>query len=192
MKFTKYLLVTAVAATLGSTAVQAADGTLVFNGQVTNSACTAIASVTGDSVLAGPPIQSQMMLPPVTADTLNMGVGTYAGHRAFSIQLTGCAAVAGLNNVRTLFTTASSPAGHPHVMANTAVTSPATNVAVAILNAGGTQIDLNGGAATDPGATLPATAGPLTLNYQVAYKSLSTGVTAGNVHGVADFVISYF
>lgn len=196
MKFTKYLLVTAITAALGSTAVQAADGTITFNGTVTNSACSASFSVAADTTVSGtfgtPLTTPVLTLPAVTADTLNAAAGTYAGHKAFSIQLTGCAAVAGLSNVRTLFTTASSPAGHPHVMANTAATTPATNVALAILQTSGTQIDLNGGAATDPGATLPSTAGPLTLNYQAAYKSLSTGVTAGSVTGVADFVISYF
>ncbi|WP_228723201.1 fimbrial protein [Limnobaculum xujianqingii] len=80
-------------------------------------------------------------------------------------------------------------------MANTAAATPATNVAVAIMQQNGTtQIDLNGGTATDPGAALPVagSTGPLNLQYKAAYKSLNTSVTAGNVTGVADFVISYF
>ncbi|QST30934.1 type 1 fimbrial protein (plasmid) [Escherichia albertii] len=199
MNLTKYLLATAITAALGSTAVQAADGTITFNGTVTNSACTAIASVTANSTVTGStPLNATLTLPAVTADTLNAATGTYAGHTPFSIELTGCQVVAGLNNVRTLFTTASSPAGQPGVMANTATTSPAANVAVAILpQSGTTQIDLNNGTNRDPGQALPAaapagTAGPVTLRYRAAYKSLSTGVTAGNVTGVADFVISYF
>lgn len=197
MKLTKYLLASAITAAQGSTAVQAADGTITFNGTVTNSACTAIASVTADATVngtPGSPINATLTLPPVTTDTLNAAAGTYAGQTPFSIQLTGCAAITGLNNVRTLFTTASSPASDAHVMANTAVATPATNVAVAIMQQNGvTQIDLNGGTNPDPGLALPVgTPGPLTLNYKAAYKSLSTGVTAGNVTGVADFVISYF
>lgn len=195
MNFTKYLLATAITVALGSTAVQAADGTITFNGTVISSACSTNLSVTADSTvtgtIGGTPLAATLTLPAVTADTLNAAAGTYAGHKAFSIQLTGCAAVSGLNNVRTLFTTASTPPGQPHVMANTATTTPAADVAVAILQSG-TQIDLNGGPAADAGVPLPVTAGPLTLNYQAAYKSLSTGVTAGNVTGVADFVISYF
>lgn len=196
MKLNKYILASVIAAAFSSTTVQAADGTITFNGTVTDSACTAIASVTADAVANGPtPISATLTLPPVTATTLNAAASTYAGQTPFSIQLTGCEAATGLNNVRALFTTASSPAGDAHVMANTAVVTPAANVAVAIMQQNGTtQIDLNGGTATDSGAALPPTGTPgaLTLNYKAAYKSLSTGVTAGNVTGVADFVISYF
>lgn len=49
MKFSKYLLVTAMTATLGSTAIQATDGSITFNGAVTNSACTSIAIVTAST-----------------------------------------------------------------------------------------------------------------------------------------------
>lgn len=193
MKLSKYLLATAIAAGLCSTAAQAADGTITFNGTVTNSACT-IASVTADSVVGASPFNATLTLPSVTGNTLNAGAGTYAGQTPFSIQLTGCEATAQLNNVRTLFTTTATPAGDAHVMANTATSSPAADVAVAILTPGGTQIDLNGGAQVDPGLALPVAGspGPLQLNYLAAYKSLGTTVTAGNVTGVADFVISYY
>lgn len=195
MKMNKYLLATAVSLALGSAAVQAADGTITFNGTVTASACTAIASVTADSVATGSPISATLTLPPVTATTLNAASGTYAGQTPFSIQLTGCEATASLNNVRALFTTAAAASSDAYVMANTAAATPAANVGIAIMQANGTtQIDVNGGPARDPGLALPAISspGPVTLNYQAAYKSLSTGVTAGNVTGVADFVISYF
>lgn len=196
MKFSKYLLASAIIASLGSTAVNAADGTITFNGLVTASACTAIANVTTlDGTFQGPaPITATLTLPPVAASSLNLLAGTYAGQVPFSITLDGCLQATGLNNVRVLFTTASSPTGDPNVMANTAAITPAADVAVAILQSNGnTQIDLNGGSALDPGATLPTgTAAPLTLNYMAAYKSLSTSVTPGNVTGKADFVISYF
>ena len=199
MKLNKNTLALAVALTLGSAGVQAADGTITFNGVVTAAACTSIASVTADSVVNGPlPINATLTLPNVTSTTLNAASGTYAGQTPFSIQLTGCEATTALNNVRAVFTSAASPAGDAHVMANTATTTPAADVAIAIMQQNGTtQIDLNGGTAKDPGASLPVLAvpsapGPVTLNYKAAYKSLSTSVTAGNVTGVADFVISYF
>ncbi|SQI36568.1 ELF [Leminorella richardii] len=194
MKFNQYILASAVMAALGSTAVNAADGTITFNGTVTDSACTAIASVTADAVSTGTPINATLTLPPVTSTVLNAAAGTYAGQTPFSIQLTGCEAATGLNNVRALFTT-SSATSDGYVMANTAGTTPAANVGIAIMRQNGTtQIDLNNGPAKDPGAALPAAAspGPVTLNYQAAYKSLTTGVTAGNVTAAADFVISYF
>lgn len=194
MKMQKYLLATAVTLALGSTAVQAADGTITFNGTVTASACTAIASVTADSVATGTPISATLTLPPVTDETLKANAGTYAGQTPFSIQLTGCEATVALNNVRALFTTANATSDG-YAMANTATISPASDVAVAIMQTDGTsQIDLNGGPNRDPGAALPTAGsqGPVTLNYLAAYKSLSTAVTPGNVTGAADFVISYF
>lgn len=194
MKMQKYLLATAVTLALGSTAVQAADGTITFNGTVTASACTAIASVTADSVETGSPISATLTLPPVTEETLKANAGTYAGQTPFSIQLTGCEATAALNNVRALFTTANAtPDGY--AMANTAASPAAGDVAVAIMRTDGTtQIDLNGGPNGDQGVALPigGSPGPVTLNYLAAYKSLSNNVTPGNVTGVADFVISYF
>jgi P pilus assembly protein, pilin FimA len=197
MRFKKYTLASFVAVALGSTAVNAADGTITFNGTVTDSACTAIASVTADTVETGTPVSATLALPPVTTTTLNASAGTYVGQTPFSIQLTGCETTASLDNVRALFTTSSTPSEDPHVMANTAAAgdSPATNVAVAIMQENGTtQIDLNGGTLADPGARLPdaGAEAPVTLKYKAAYKSLSTGVTAGKVTGVADFVISYF
>lgn len=195
MKLNKSLLALMAALALGNSAAHAADGTITFNGVVTASACTAIASVTANSVYTGTPITATLTLPNVTATTLNAAAGTYAGQTPFSIQLTNCEATTALNNVRAVFTSSSSPVGDAYVMANVATTMPATDVAVAIMQPNGTtQIDLNGGPATDPGLALPpiGTPGPLTLNYKAAYKSLSTGVTAGNVQGVADFIISYF
>lgn len=170
----------------------AADGTINFNGTVTASACSALvgAAPAGGSAST----TATVNLPPVSADTLNAGAGTLAGHTAFTIQLTGCQAAGSLNSVRATFSTASPAAGDNTVMGNTAP-SGAADVAVAILTAQSTPIHLNGGTLLDPGATLPAVAGapgPITLNYLAAYKSLSTAVTPGPVTGVADYVISYF
>lgn len=186
----KYLLASVIALSVSSGIAQAADGTITFNGLVTSSACTAIASVTADAT--GTPGTAVLTLPNVSTATLNTAAGTYAGQTPFSIQLTGCEATVALSNVRTLFTTTDATGG---AITNTAAAPVAANVAIAIMQQNGTtQIDVNGGAASDPGVALPPTGspGPLTLNYKAAYKSLSTGVTSGNVTGVADFVISYF
>lgn len=170
----------------------AADGTINFNGTVTASACTTLVGAAPAGGTAAP--TATVNLPPVSADTLNAGAGTLAGHTAFTIQLTGCQAAGSLNSVRATFSTASPAAGDNTVMGNTAP-SGAADVAVAILTAQSTAIHLNGGTLLDPGAALPAAAGapgPITLNYLAAYKSLSTAVTPGPVTGVADYVISYF
>ena len=135
----------------------AADGTINFQGTVTSSACTTIVGAAPAGGTAGS--TTTVNLPPVSADTLNALAGTYAGHTAFTIQLTGCQAAGSLNSVRATFSTASPAAGDNTVMGNTAPT---------------------------------AAAGPVTLNYLAAYKSLSTAVTPGPVTGIADYVISYF
>ncbi|AKE59669.1 fimbrial protein [Citrobacter farmeri] len=186
----KYLLASVIALSVSSGIAQAADGTITFNGLVTSSACTAIASVTADTT--GTPGTAVLTLPNVSTATLNAAAGTYAGQTPFSIQLTGCEATVALSNVRALFTTTGATGG---AITNTATAPVAANVAIAIMQQNGTtQIDVNGGSASDPGVALPASGspGPVTLNYKAAYKSLSTGVTSGNVTGVADFVISYF
>jgi major type 1 subunit fimbrin (pilin) len=168
----------------------AADGTINFQGTVTSSACTTIVGAAPAGGTAGS--TTTVNLPPVSADTLNALAGTYAGHTAFTIQLTGCQAAGSLNSVRATFSTASPAAGDNTVMGNTAP-SGAADVAVAILTAQSAPVHLNGGTLLDPGAALPtAAAGPVTLIYLAAYKSLSTAVTPGPVTGIADYVISYF
>lgn len=189
MVVNKSLLAASLCMTLFSLDAAAADGTINFTGNVTTSACTTIvgAGTTGGA-MSNP---ATVALPNVTDTTLNAAVGTYAGHTPFSISLTGCEATAALQNVRAIFTTPSPASGDNFVMGNTAA-GGAQNVAVAILSSGGSQIDLNGGPNTDTGQALPASSGPVTLNYQAAYKSLTTGVTAGAVAGTAEYIISYF
>ncbi|HHQ4663630.1 TPA: fimbrial protein, partial [Aeromonas veronii] len=181
----------------GSASVQAADGTININGTVVAGACTAITQVDANGTVALPgaagPVAT-LTLPTVAASTLAAAVGTYAGQTPFTIKLTGCQQAGSLNNVRAEFTSASTPVGDNHVMANTATGSAASGVGVAIMQPNGvTQIDLHNGGARDPGAALPtAAAADVILNYKAAYKSLSTTVTAGSVRGTTDFVISYF
>ena len=195
MKMNKSLLAVAMVMGFGSASVQAADGTINFTGLVVAGACTAVANVNANgTVVAGPTPTATLALPTVNANALNVAAGTYVGQTPFSIELSNCQQATGLNNVRAEFTSASTPTGDNHVMANTATgASVAGNVAVAIMQQNGTtQIDLHNGPAKDVGLALPATAANLTLNYKAAYKSLTTSVTPGSVAAAADFVISYF
>lgn len=203
MKINKSFLAVAMVIGLGGTSIhtQAADGTINFNGLVVAGACTTVNTVNVNGTILGAvgakPIAT-LTLPTVNVNALNTGVGVYAGQTPFSIELSNCQQAIGLNNVRAEFTSASTPPGDNHVMANTASgsgsgASAAGDVAVAIMQRNGTtQIDLHNGPAKDVGATLPATAANLVLEYKAAYKSLSTAVTPGNVSASADFVISYF
>ncbi|MFH2256075.1 fimbrial protein [Enterobacter sp. KE9933] len=190
MKLRSFVSSAIVASTLLSSAAMAADGTITFTGLVTASACTAVAGVS----TGGAPSKSATIVLPNVSTTAFSGLGDYTGYTQFNIQLTGCQAASGLNNVRALFDSANTALaqGDGNVMANTAP-SGAANVGVAILTPGMVQIDLNGGTSKDPGDTLPATSGNVTLNYLAAYKALAaTGITAGPVTGVANYTISYF
>ncbi|MBA2076735.1 MAG: fimbrial protein [Shewanella sp.] len=195
MKMNKSFLALAMVVGFGGTSAhaQAADGTINITGLVVAGACTAVANVNANgTVVAGPNPTTTLTLPTVNVNALNVAAGTYAGQTPFSIELSNCQKATGLNNVRAEFTSAKTPAGDNHVMANTD-TSGAGDVAVAIMQRNGTtQIDLHNGPAKDAGLELPATAANLTLEYKAAYKSLSTAVTPGKVAASTDFVISYF
>ncbi|PXW42822.1 major type 1 subunit fimbrin (pilin) [Klebsiella oxytoca] len=189
MKLNHIFASVVAASAMLSTGAMAADGTITFAGTVTASACTAVAGV---SVGGGAPAVNQTItLPAVPAPALNVASGTYLGHTAFQIQLTGCAAVGALANVRAVFDTPFAPAGDAYVAGNTAP-SGAADVAVAILTSGGTQIDMNGGTSLATSYTLPSTSGAINMDFVAAYKSLSTSVTAGPVAGTANYTISYF
>ncbi|TCW17672.1 major type 1 subunit fimbrin (pilin) [Raoultella sp. BIGb0138] len=168
----------------------AADGSIRFDGHIMENICTTIIAAPGSGT---PGSATVVNLPSVTDEMLNSAVGTYAGHTAFTIQLT-CYRNHVIGNVRTSFTTSTPAADDNTVMGNIAPSGSA-DVAVAILTPENTPVHLNGGTFLDPGASL-SQATPsgttITLNYQAAYKSLSTTVTPGPVTAVADYVISYF
>lgn len=194
MKLKTSVLAAGIAVSLAAPLAQAADGTITFNGTLTASACTTVVGVVGLNTGSTSGKNATIKLPELPTSALATP-GMYAGQTGFDISLQGCQATTELNNVRTLFTAASTPSDDNYVMANTAATG-AENVGVAILTTSGTQIDLNGGANQDPGAPLPpltGTASDVTLHYQAAYKALTGGtVTAGPVTGVADYTISYY
>lgn len=188
MKLNRLLASAVAVSAIMSSGVMAADGTITFTGSVTASACTTITGVSAGGASA---LNQTINLPAVTATALNKATGTFAGNTAFKISLAGCAATGALSNVRALFDTPFAPPADPYVIGNTA-TNGASNVAIAILTPAGAQIDLNGGAAVDPGKVLPTTSGNVVMDFVAAYKSLSTGVTSGAVAGTANYTISYF
>ena len=195
MKTNRLVLAALVSSALLSTNALAADGTINFTGAITASACTTVVGASSGG--STPTTTGAIVTLPNVAATSLPTAGTYAGNTAFNIQLTGCQATAALTNVRALFTTATAEPSDIYVMKNTSTGgSAAQNVGVAILTTAGTPIDLNGGSRMDPGAVLPAAggaAGPITLNYQAAYKALTTGaVGAGSVTANAEYTISYY
>lgn len=192
MKTNRLVLAALVSSALLSTNALAADGTITFTGSITASACTTVVGASSAGSAAATP--ATVALPSVPTTALPTA-GGFAGHTAFNIQLSGCQATAALTNVRALFTTAAAEPSDVYVMKNTAV-GGAANVGVAILTPAGAPIDLNGGSNVDPGVALPpvgGTPGPITMNYQAAYKALTTGaVGAGTVTANADYTISYY
>lgn len=190
MKLQRLLASMAVTSALFSAGAMAADGTIDFNGRITASACT----VTGAAQSGGATsTYTNVDLAPVSVGSLTT-VGTYAGHKPFSIYLTGCEATASLTNVYTAFTTPSPAAEDSGVMANILLSAPATGVGVAILNADTfAQIDMNAGSNADAPRALPAAGSPaaMQLNYVAAVKVLSLPVTAGGVYGRATYIVTY-
>lgn len=193
MKTNRLVLAALVSSALLSTNALASDGTIKFTGSITASACTTVVGAASAGSAAN--TTATVALPSVPTTALPTA-GGFAGHTAFNIQLTGCQATAALTNVRALFTTATAEPSDVYVMKNTAAVDPAANVGVAILTPAGAAIDLNGGSNVDPGVALPpvgGTPGPITMNYQAAYKALTTGaVGAGAVLANAEYTISYY
>ncbi len=167
----------ALAALVGaSTAAYASDGQITFNGQVTGTTCT---------INGGTP-NLTVTLPTVSTTALGATNAT-AGRTPFSIALTNCTA-ADATTVGAYFEPAANVSVANGVLINAAAASPATNVAVQLLNNSFGKIQL--GSTTQNGTTATITTGAATLNYYAEY--LATGaVGAGAVQTTALYSIVY-
>ena len=184
------LLLSVLASAFIAAGAHAADGTITFTGHVTAPVCTTVvgAGPTGGSMSPSPTIT----LPTVATSAFSATAITTTGHTPFSISLTGCEKAGSLGNVRAVFSTTAAAAGADgNLVANT---GGAANVGIAIMTPGHVSIGLNGNAAVDPGAALPeGTAGPITMNYVAAYKSVTAAAVGdGSVEGTLEYTISYF
>lgn len=175
---------------LASPLVQAADGTITFNGTITASTCVvAGAAQTGQTHSTAATIN----LPTLPTSAFDSGT-SIAGTTNFEILLTGCLATTNLQNVRALFTTADTVSNGVIVAGANGNSAAAGNIGVILQTETGAAIDVNGGTNLDPGAALPTTSGDVTMKYQASYSVVNSGaaVTAGAVYNTINYEISYF
>lgn len=169
----KLTLIAAAVGALGQGVAMAADGTVNFTGSVTASACV----VTGGA--AGGVITVPMGSVSSKAFT---GVGTKAGDRSFSIQLTGCPAN---SQVWVRFAGASDPA---NIALLKLTAGGASGVAIGIAQSDGTPIAM----ATDPVQKATTAAdGSVTLSYRAYYQATAASVTTGLANASSDFTVIY-
>ncbi|WP_058910577.1 fimbrial protein [Entomohabitans teleogrylli] len=185
-----YLSSSIISAILISPIVQAADGTITFNGSITASTCVvAGAAQTGQTHSTAAIIR----LPTLPASTFDNGANV-AGTTNFEILLTGCLATTTLQNVRTLFTTPDQVSNGVIVAGSNGSDSAAGNIGIKLQTEGGNTLDVNGGPNQDPGYPLPSVSGDVKMKYQVSYSVVNSSapVTAGVVYNTINYEISYF
>ncbi|KFC81414.1 fimbrial protein [Buttiauxella agrestis] len=177
MKFNSALL-SLVAAGLFSVAAHAdttvAGGTIKFEGQVVDAAC----SVFADSM------DQTVTLDQVTASKLATA-GTAAGQqKSFNIKLEDCDTTASQNASVTFI--GQSDAVTSGALANTAGAGAATNVALQLYGADGAVLPLG-----TTSSTTTLIDGENILPFSVDYIATGAAATAGNVSAVATFSTTF-
>lgn len=164
-------------------AAQATDGTITFNGKITNQTCD-ISGGTGGKTF-------QVNMPTVSVSAL-AAAGDVAGSTPFAISLTNCSPDSG--NVSTLFEMGGTVNTNTGSLKNTVGTGMATNVEVQLLNGDNTAIKLGQAQASQNSNSVAISAGAATLNYIAQYSvpnTSSTGAGAGTVLTSVTYSMSY-
>lgn len=161
-----------VASGFVASSVYAADGTINFTGEITDSAC--IVDSTSQNL--------QVPLGKIAATSFN-GQGTYSAATNFTLKLKDCP----LANTATVKFDGTSVAGDNSVLALTP--GGATGVGIELSDATQTVVNLFTNSAP---YTLTAGAGSETdLNFTARYKALSTSITPGVANASVQFSIVY-
>ena len=169
----KITLASLILAGLSSNAF-AYDAQINITGELTETTCKI------DT--AGTPAVQNVTLPTLSKSSLT-NAGSWAGRVPVSFQLSDC-------GVATTGATATFENG-PNIsvdgnMKNLAITNPATNVEVQLLDAAGNAINL----ATDT-VTTPIVAETGTLQFYAQYFSKDGGASAGQVSSHVEFSMNY-
>jgi len=178
MLFQKSLIQCAIVGGMAiSTSAFAVDGTIDFQGQITDTTC-AVAVNSGTN-------NGTVTLPTIAASALP-AVASTAGATPFTISLTGCTGTA-LNTASTLF---ENGANVDAAAGRLNSTGTASGVQIELLNAA--QAPLHVGAAGLQGDT-PAdiSSGSATMNYFARYYASGASVTPGSVVSRVDYTIQY-
>ena len=159
-------------------AAHAADGTIEFQGVITDTTCAI-------SVNAGTN-NGTVMLPAIGASALP-AAGATAGTTPFTITLAGCAG-ATLNTAHTHFEMGPAVDVATGRLNNTSGT--ATGVQIEVLNVAQSPIRL-GAAASQGDLAVDISSGGATLGYYARYYADAAAVTPGTVVSRVDYTIQY-
>ncbi|MBD3741312.1 MAG: type 1 fimbrial protein [Stenotrophomonas sp.] len=161
-------------------AANAADGTITFNGKVTDKTCT-ISTPGGKDF--------SVNLPTVSKNTL-AAAGNVAGRTPFAINLTKCSA----GNVATYFEPGSTVDFNTGRLLNQASANAATNVQLQLLGANNQVLPIKaagaGQAQTNSQWVTVGTDGSADLNYYAEYYA-TAAATPGDVTSSVKYTIIY-
>lgn len=185
----KHLLLAGIAAGAANMAM-ANTGTITFSGQVVDSTC----AVTVNNTTAS----ATVTLPTVKIQELANANDT-AGATPFTIDVTGCTAITTplITSIKTRFLAQNVNGAN---LANTAGTTPATKVAIQLLqdigvigSTGDTALNFTTGYAesgTQPLADAIGL-GVVKFPFVARYIAVENGVTAGTVQAIVDYELVY-
>lgn len=166
----------------------ASDGTITFNGEVTDVTCTVSAGGTGGD--------ATVILPTVGVNAFGAAPDKTAGAKPFSISLSGCSSASGelatAKNVAVYFEQGANVNANGRLK-NTAV-SGAQNVDIAIYRASDETTPLMLGKVPAAGtgySTISAATPTTTMDFLAKYYSTTAAVTAGLVTSSVTYSIVY-
>lgn len=161
----------AAAAVMSSVSAFAADGQINFTGEITDTACEVVNTVSSPlAVTLGKVSKSAFV-----------GAGSTAAATRFTLKLSGCPD--GLNTASVKFD-GTSVAGDNSVLALTA--GGAAGVGIQLSDSNQNKLPLN----TDS-ASYSVTDGSASMDFVARYVATSATVTAGAANAVANFTINY-
>ncbi len=176
---TKILATSLLLAALSPTAF-AADGTIVFTGEIKGQTC----SVAGEGRPAG---DFTVVLPNVPSSLLNTG-GNIAGNTPFAITLSNC--TASLKKAAVYFEAGGNVDAVTGNLNNNAATNGAKNVQIALSNNDGSPIKLGAAYHAQNSKTVDIAGGNATLRYQTQYVATGTA-SAGLISTTLRYSVVY-
>ncbi|MTD28727.1 fimbrial protein [Erwinia sorbitola] len=173
----KLLLATSLAAVIAipASAIAAADGTITFTGEITNTTCAI--SVNGSASA-----NTAVTFDPVSATSLTTN-GAVGAEKPITMSLTDCQNPT--ENVRAVFDSAHTDP----TTGNLANTGTAGNVQVQLLDSTRSAINLNNPQSSGPSFNIVD--GKASLHYYARYFATDQ-VTGGDVNTLVNYSLSYF
>lgn len=177
MKFSPIALALAIAGVFTASQAVAADGTITFTGNVTDTTCVIDGNGTGSPNFAVP-------LPNVAVSALN-SAGARAGQTPFSITVGSAATPCAAPRVKTNFEPGANMDSNTGNLRN--VSGTAGNVQVAVLNDLGVTIDLRN---NNNSQTVNTASGVAELKYYGEYHA-TAAASGGDVATTLNYSITY-